>query len=82
MKCVEPSNDLSKIRWEILTSGEPLTLRLTYIWCADTPARITGDGYNNGGELKSTRRHSWMNVDPSSGDNHFGHGRGGDTSLS
>jgi len=25
---------------------------------ADTPARITGDGYKNGGEVNSTRRHS------------------------
>ncbi|KAI5003816.1 hypothetical protein ZWY2020_030976, partial [Hordeum vulgare] len=49
---------------------------------ADTPARITGDGYKNGGEVKSTRRHSGMNVDPSGGDNHSGPGRGGDTSLS
>nr|BCV68930.1 hypothetical protein ORF77 [Oryza rufipogon] len=31
---------------------------------ADTPARITGDGYKNGGEVKSTRRHSGMNEDP------------------
>ena len=49
---------------------------------ADTPARITGDGYKNGGEVKSTRRHSGMNVDPSGGDNHSGPGRGGDTILS
>ena len=49
---------------------------------ADTPARITGDGYKNGGEVKSTRRHSGMNVDPSGRDNHSGPGRGGDTSLS
>jgi hypothetical protein len=49
---------------------------------ADTPARITGDGYKNGGEVKSTRRHSGMNVDPSGRDNHSGPGRSGDTSLS
>ncbi|KAI4994061.1 hypothetical protein ZWY2020_008591 [Hordeum vulgare] len=78
----EPSDDPSKIRGEILSSGDPLTLPLTYIWGADTPARITGDGYKNGGEVKSTRRHSGMNVDPSGGDNHSGPGRGGDTSLS
>ncbi|KAM3198284.1 hypothetical protein ACQJBY_073438 [Aegilops geniculata] len=109
----EPSDDPSKIRGEILSSGDPLTLPLTYIctecsygkvnsWVwnlggllrekilsfsstlggADTPAWITGDGYKNGGEVKSTRRHSGMNVDPSGGDNHSGPGRGGDTSLS
>jgi len=104
----EPSDDPSKIRGEILSSGDPLTLPLTYIctecsygkvdfwvWLllqflsfsstqggADTPARITGDGYKNGGEVKSTRRHSGMNVDPSGRDNHSGPGRGGDTSLS
>ncbi|XBI10407.1 hypothetical protein VPH35_137693 [Triticum aestivum] len=95
----EPSDDPSKIRGEILSSGDPLTLPLTYIctecsygkvnsWVwnqgggADTPARITGDGYKNGGEVKSTRRHSGMNVDPSGGDNHSGPGRGGVTSLS
>lgn len=44
---------------------------------ADTPARITGDGYKNGGEVKSTRRHSGMNVDPSGRDNHSGPGRSG-----
>lgn len=49
---------------------------------ADTPARITGDGYKNGGEGKSTRRHSGMNVDPSGRDNHSGPGRGGGISLS
>lgn len=49
---------------------------------ADTPARITGDGYKNGGEVNSTRRHSGMNVDPSGRDNHSGPGRGDDTSLS
>jgi hypothetical protein len=43
---------------------------------ADTPARITGDGYKNGGEVNSTRRHSGMDVDPSGGDNHSGPGRG------
>jgi hypothetical protein len=42
---------------------------------ADTPARITGDGYKNGGEVNSTRRHSGMNVDPSGRDNHSGPGR-------
>ena len=47
---------------------------------ADTPARITGDGYKNGGEVNSTRRHSGMDVDPSGGDNHSGPGRGGDHS--
>ncbi|VAH02519.1 unnamed protein product [Triticum turgidum subsp. durum] len=92
----EPSDDPSKIRGEILSSGDPLTLPLTYIWLlrekilsfsstlggADTPVRITCDGYKNGGEVKSTRRHSGMNVDPSGGDNHSGPGRGGDTSLS
>ncbi|XBI50692.1 hypothetical protein VPH35_114060 [Triticum aestivum] len=95
----EPSDDPSKIRGEILSSGDPLALPLTYIctecsygkvnsWVwnqgggADTLARIIGDGYKNGGEVKSTRRHSGMNVDPSGGDNHSGPGRGGDTSLS
>ncbi|VAH67280.1 unnamed protein product [Triticum turgidum subsp. durum] len=93
----KPSDDPSKIRGEILSSGDPLTLPLTYIWGllqekilsfsstlggADTPARITSDGYKNGGEVKSTRRHSGMNVDPSGGHNHSGPGRGGDTSLS
>lgn len=47
---------------------------------ADTPARITGDGYKNGGEVNSTRRHSGMDVDPSGRDNHSGPGRGGDHS--
>lgn len=47
---------------------------------ADTPARITGDGYKNGGEVNSTRRHSGMDVDPSSRDNHSGPGRGSDHS--
>ena len=42
---------------------------------ADTPARITGDGYKNGGEVNSTRRHSGMDVDPSGRDNHSGPGR-------
>lgn len=42
---------------------------------ADTPARITGDGYKNGGEVSSTRRHPGMNVDPSDRDNHSGPGR-------
>ena len=104
----EPSDDPSKIRGETLSSGDPLTLPLTYIctecsygkvnsWVwgllrekilsvsstpggADTPARITGDGYKNGGEVNSTRRHSGMDVDPSGGDNHSGPGRGGDHS--
>lgn len=44
---------------------------------ADTPARITGDSYKNGGEVNSTRRHSGMDVDPSGRDNHSGPGRGG-----
>ena len=47
---------------------------------ADTLARITGDGYKNGGEGNSTRRHSGMDVDPSGRDNHSGPGRGGDHS--
>lgn len=47
---------------------------------ADTLARITGDGYKNGGEVNSTRRHSGMDVDPSGRDNHSGPGRGGDHS--
>lgn len=47
---------------------------------ADTPARITGDSYKNGGEVNSTRRHSGMDVDPSGRDNHSGPGRGGDHS--
>lgn len=106
----EPSDDLSKIRKEILSSGDPFTLPRTYtctecsygkvdswVWnlggCseksflsrplrggADTPARITGDGYKNGGEVNSTRRHSGMDVDPSSRDNHSGPGRGSDHS--
>ena len=42
----------------------------------DTPARITGDGYKNGGEVKSTRRHSGMDVDPLGRDNHSDPGRG------
>lgn len=46
----------------------------------DTPVRITGDGYKNGGEVNSTRRHSRMDVDPSGKDNYFGPGRGGDHS--
>lgn len=48
---------------------------------ADTPARITGDGYKNGGEVNSTRRHSGMDVDPSGRDNHSGPGRGIDYST-
>lgn len=47
---------------------------------ADTPARITGDGYKNGGEVNSTRRHSGMDVDPSGRDNHSGPRRSGDHS--
>lgn len=43
---------------------------------ADTPARITGDSYKNGGEVNSIRRHSGMDVDPSGRDNHSGPGRG------
>nr|GEW95828.1 hypothetical protein [Tanacetum cinerariifolium] len=46
----------------------------------NTPARITGDSYKNGGEVNSTRRHSGMDVDPSGRDNHSGPGRGGDHS--
>lgn len=104
----EPSDDLSKIRGEILSSGDPFTLPRTdtctecsygkvdsWVWNevsdksflsrplrggADTPARITGDGYKNGGEVNSTRRHLGMDVDPSGGDNHSGPGRGGDHS--
>jgi hypothetical protein len=106
----EPSDDLSKIRKEILSSGDPFTLPRTdtctecsygkvdsWVWQpprllreilsfsstqggADTPARITGDGYKNGGEVNSTRRHSGMDVDPSSRDNHSGPGRGSDHS--
>ena len=108
----EPSDDLSKIRGEILSSGDPFTLPRTdtctecsygkvdsWVWNlggwvapinllsfsstqggADTPARITGDSYKNGGEVNSTRRHSGMDVDPSGGDNHSGPGRGGDHS--
>lgn len=44
------------------------------VWGADTPARITGDGYKDGGEGNSTR-HPGMNVNPSDGDNHSGPGR-------
>ncbi|KAK6923597.1 hypothetical protein RJ641_011901 [Dillenia turbinata] len=88
----EPSDDLSKIRGEILSNGDPFTLSRTdtctecsygkvYFWGgADTLARITGDGYKNGGEVNSTRRHSGMDVDPSGRDNHSGPGRGGDHS--
>jgi hypothetical protein len=103
----EPSDDPSKIRGEILSSGDPFTLPRTdtctecsygkvdsWVWGllreilsfsstqggADTPARITGDGYKNGGEVNSTRRHSGMDVDPSGRDNHSGPGRGGDHS--
>ncbi|KAL0307414.1 UNVERIFIED_CONTAM: hypothetical protein Scaly_2983300 [Sesamum calycinum] len=87
----EPSDDLSKIKGEILSSGDPFTLPRTdtctecsygkvdsSVWLlqeilsfsstqggADTPARITGDSYKNGGEVNSTRRHSGMDVDPS-----------------
>ena len=90
----EPSDDLSKIRGGrssvvvTLLGLEPRGLLREILSFsstqggADTPARITGDGYKNGGEVKSTRRHSGMNVDPSGGDNHSGPGRGGDTSLS
>lgn len=96
----EPSDDLSKIRGEILSSGAPFTLPRTDTCTecsygkvdsrgvaprnpfflvhsgggADTPARITGDGYKNGGEVNSTRRHSGMDVDPSGRDNHSGPG--------
>ncbi|KAI5005249.1 hypothetical protein ZWY2020_032492, partial [Hordeum vulgare] len=51
-------------------------------WGADTHARNTGDSYKNGGEVKSTRRHSGMHVDPSGGYDHSGPQRGGDTGLS
>ncbi|KAF9660732.1 hypothetical protein SADUNF_SadunfMtG0003200 (mitochondrion) [Salix dunnii] len=71
----EPSDDLSKIRGEILSSGDPFTFHGLTHGGADTPARITGDGYKNGGEVNSTRRHSGMNVDPSGRDNHSGPGR-------
>ncbi|KAJ6859817.1 hypothetical protein NC651_036198 [Populus alba x Populus x berolinensis] len=37
--------------------------------------KTSGDGYKNGGEVNSTRRHSGMNVDPSGRDNHSGPGR-------
>ncbi|KAH0714979.1 hypothetical protein KY284_007884 [Solanum tuberosum] len=47
---------------------------------ANTPARITGDSYKNGGEVNSTRRHSGMDADPSGRDNHFDPGRSGDHS--
>ncbi|KAK8647626.1 hypothetical protein V6N13_121356 [Hibiscus sabdariffa] len=47
---------------------------------ADTPARITGDGYKHGGEVNNTRRHSGMDVDPSGRDNHSSPGRGDDHS--
>ncbi|KAD4178756.1 hypothetical protein E3N88_27347 [Mikania micrantha] len=47
---------------------------------ADTPARITGVSYKNGGEVNSTRQHSGMDVDPSGRDNYSGPGRGGDRS--
>ncbi|KAL0294295.1 UNVERIFIED_CONTAM: hypothetical protein Sangu_3221600 [Sesamum angustifolium] len=79
----EPSDDLSKIKGEILSSGDPFTLPrtdtctecsygkvdsvaprnpffLVHSGGADTPARITGDSYKNGGEVNSTRRHSGM----------------------
>ena len=65
-----------------LEAGGLLREILSFSWGEDTPARITGDGYKNGGEVKSTRRHSGMNVDPSGRDNHSGPGRSGDTSLS
>ncbi|KAM7460627.1 hypothetical protein LguiB_036018 [Lonicera macranthoides] len=82
----EPSDDLSKIRGKILSSGDPFTRTYTCTECsygkggADTPARITGDSYKNGGEVNSTRRHSGMDVDPSGRDNHSGPGRGSDHS--
>ncbi|KAL8488335.1 hypothetical protein ACS0TY_024565 [Phlomoides rotata] len=86
MNCGEPSDDLSKIRGEILSSGDPFTLPRTYTctecsygkvdsWGgAGTPARITGDSYKNGREVNSTRQHSGMDVDPSGKDNHSGPG--------
>ncbi|KAF3643947.1 cytochrome f [Capsicum annuum] len=42
---------------------------------ANTPARIIGDSYKNGGKVNSTRRYSRMDVDPSGRDNHSGPGR-------
>ncbi|KAH7663689.1 hypothetical protein IHE45_14G072700 [Dioscorea alata] len=66
----EPSDDPSKIRGEILSSGDPLTLPRTYIihgvapkilsfsstlGGVDTPTTITGDSYKNGGEVNNTR---------------------------
>eukprot|EP01018_Ginkgo_biloba_P004153 Gb_34376 [translate_table: standard] len=39
---------------------------------ADTPTWIISDGYKNGGEVSSTRRHPGMNVDPTDRDNHSG----------
>lgn len=66
---LEPGGLLRKILYFSSTQGG-----------ADTPARITGDSYKNGGEVKSTRRHSGMDVDPSGRDNHSGPGRGGDHS--
>ncbi|KAM4079244.1 hypothetical protein ACB094_09G102900 [Castanea mollissima] len=59
---------------------ESLLLGLELGGGADTPAWITGDGYKNGGEVNSIRRHSGMDVDPSGEDNHSGPGRGGDHS--
>ena len=47
---------------------------------ADTPARITGDGYKNDREVNNNQRHSGMDVDPSGKNNHSGPGRGGDHS--
>ncbi|KAL1815786.1 hypothetical protein ACET3Z_018360 [Daucus carota] len=47
---------------------------------ADTPARITGDSYKNGGEVNSCRRYSGMDVDPSGRENHSGPGRDDDHS--
>lgn len=99
----KPSDDLAKIRGEILSSGDPFPLprtetctecsygkvdSLVYLLReilsfsstetergAYIPARITGDSYKNGGEVKSTRRHSGMDVDPSGRDNHSGPGK-------
>ncbi|KAI5668270.1 hypothetical protein M9H77_18123 [Catharanthus roseus] len=47
---------------------------------ADKPAWITGDSYKNGGKVNSTRRYSWMDVDPSGRDNHSGPRKGGNHS--
>jgi hypothetical protein len=68
-------------KW-VLKGSENSFLSRQLLGGADTPARITGDGYKNGGEVNSTRRHSGMNVDPSGRDNHSSPRGGSDTSLS